>query len=270
LVETPTFRALVQDKVDVIAGDKGTGKTALFRILKQRYAQLPELDKVEIVLGFNAIGNPVFQKLAQETPLMEADYTAVWKAYVVSLVGNLRLSRYEGAFTGHMAGLDRLLRATGTRSADNAAGTVFSKVLNTLRLFKPKSAQGELTFQDSGIPIVRAKLEFAKQTKSVDSASVSALSGEDGLKLLNECLSEADLSVWMILDRLDEAFQGFPDREIPALKALFRTYLDLLAFDRLRLKVFVRKDLFRKIIQGGFVNLTHIKDGNHLGGGGFA
>ena len=39
---------------------------------------------------------------------------------------------------------------------------------------------------------------------------------------------------------------------------MFRTYLDLLAFDRLRLKVFVRKDLFRKIIQGGFVNLTHI------------
>jgi hypothetical protein len=25
-VETPTFRALVEDKVDVIAGDKGTGE----------------------------------------------------------------------------------------------------------------------------------------------------------------------------------------------------------------------------------------------------
>ena len=48
-VETPTFRALVEDKVDVIAGDKGTGKTALFRILSKRYTQLRELDKVEIV-----------------------------------------------------------------------------------------------------------------------------------------------------------------------------------------------------------------------------
>ena len=71
-------------------------------------------------------------------------------------------------------------------------------------------------------------------------------------------LSEADLSVWVILDRLDEVFQGFPDTETPALRALFRTYLDLLAFGRLRVKVFVRKDLFRKIIQGGFVNLTYI------------
>ena len=211
------------------------------------------------MFGFNPIGNPVFQKLAQEAPLKEADYTTIWKAYIVSLVGNWLLSLYEGDFTEHMPELDRLLKTTGTRSADDAAGTVFSKVINTLsRLFKPKSARGELTFQDTGIPIFRTKFEFAEQTKSEPAASVSVLSGEDGLKLLNQCLSEADLSVWVILDRLDEAFQGFPDTETPALRALFRTYLDLLAFDRLRLKVFVRKDLFRKIIQGGFVNPTHI------------
>ena len=45
---------------------------------------------------------------------------------------------------------------------------------------------------------------------------------------------------------------------MPALRALLRTYLDLLEFDRLRLKLFVRRDLFRKIVAGGFVNLTHI------------
>jgi hypothetical protein len=57
---------------------------------------------------------------------------------------------------------------------------------------------------------------------------------------------------------LDEAFQGFPNVETPALRALFRTYLDLLEFSRLRLKLFVRRDLFRKIVKGGFVNLTHV------------
>jgi hypothetical protein len=248
-VETPTFRALVEDKVDVIAGDKGTSKTALFKILSKRRTQFRELDKVEIVPGFNPIGNPVFQKLAQEpSPLREADYMSVWKAYIVSLVGNWLLSRYERAFTEHMPELDRLLTTTGTRSADAAAGTVFSKVLNTLHSIR--SAQISFTGGISG------QVEFADQTKSVD--SVSVLSGEDGLRLLNQCLSEAELSVWVILDRLDEAFQGFTDTEVPALRALFRTYLDLLAFDRLRLKVFVRNDLFRKIIQGGFVNLTHI------------
>ena len=42
------------------------------------------------------------------------------------------------------------------------------------------------------------------------------------------------------------------------MRALLRTYLDLLDFPRVRLKLFVRRDLFRKIIGAGFVNLTHI------------
>lgn len=39
---------------------------------------------------------------------------------------------------------------------------------------------------------------------------------------------------------------------------MLRTYLDLADFDRLTLKLFVRKDLFRRIIGTGFVNLTHV------------
>jgi hypothetical protein len=61
-----------------------------------------------------------------------------------------------------------------------------------------------------------------------------------------------------VLDRLDEAFQGHPETEIPALRALFRTYLDVQAYKRIRLKIFVRTDLFRRITAGGFVNLSHV------------
>src|ERR1035438_6628504 len=70
---------------------------------------------------------------------------------------------------------------------------------------------------------------------------------EKALGMLNEALDEVDLTVWIVLDRLDEAFQGFPSVEIPALRALFRTYLDLNAYPRIRLKLFVRNDVFRKV-----------------------
>lgn len=81
---------------------------------------------------------------------------------------------------------------------------------------------------------------------------------DDALTLLNAVLDEIELTTWIVVDRLDEAFQGFPAAEIPALRALFRTYLDLNAFPRIRLKLLVRKDLFRRITGDGFVNLTHI------------
>jgi hypothetical protein len=81
---------------------------------------------------------------------------------------------------------------------------------------------------------------------------------DEALRLLNDVLDEVDFSVWVVLDRLDEAFQGFPQAEVPVLRALLRTYLDLAEFPRMKLKLFVRKDLFRRIIEGGFVNLTHV------------
>ena len=255
-VETQTFRAVIRGEKDIVAGDKGTGKTALYKILRRRYAQLPELRAVEVVPGFNPTGNPVFQRLAQQSVLTEGQYTTVWKAYVLSLVGNWLLDLYESALTDSMRELDELLSSCSLRSADDSAQTIFSKITNAVsRFLQPQSAEVKLTMSESGVPIVTPKIEFGTTPAS---QVVPEVRHEDALGLLNRCLQECDLSVWIVLDRLDEAFQGFPETEVPALRALFRTYLDLLEFDKVRLKLFVRKDLFRKITYGGFVNLTHI------------
>jgi len=84
-VETNTFRMLVRGEADVIAGDKGTGKTALFQILTQRYRSVDELRDVEIVAAFNPTGNPVFQRLAESEVLTEGQYISVWKGYNLAL-----------------------------------------------------------------------------------------------------------------------------------------------------------------------------------------
>ena len=39
-VENEAFRAVVDGKADIVAGDKGTGKTALYRILQRRRGSL--------------------------------------------------------------------------------------------------------------------------------------------------------------------------------------------------------------------------------------
>ena len=54
-VETEPFRALVEDRADVIAGDKGTGKTALYRILCKRYVSIDRLSDVEVVAAFKRL-----------------------------------------------------------------------------------------------------------------------------------------------------------------------------------------------------------------------
>jgi hypothetical protein len=254
-VETSTFRALVRDEGDIIAGDKGTGKTALFRILKRRYGTLEELSDVEIVEAFNPSGNPVFQRLAEAETLEEGQYITIWKAYVLALVGNWILQIYEEAFTDSMYELDELLSRMGLRSADDSPNTIFSQLLNLVRRFtKPKAIEMAITLTPDGFPIVAPRMELGDDSPP----EIETVPHDYALGLLNRVLGEIELSAWVVLDRLDEAFQGFPQAEVPALRALLRTYLDLNEFPRLRLKLFLRRDLFRRIIGDGFVNLTHI------------
>jgi hypothetical protein len=256
-VETEAFRALVFDQADIISGEKGTGKSALYRVFSRRYANIPELKKVEVVSGFNPAGNPVFQRLGTVQTLTESQYISIWKSYLLSLVGNWLLQVYESNFTSKMTELDGLLRRVGLRTEDDSPETIFSKLFNKIKYWMtPKSAQLDFTWSESGIPVISPKLEF-QPTETIDETN-EVIPHEIALKLLNDTLQEVDLTIWVVLDRLDEAFPGSPASEIPILRALLRTYLDLLAYPRLKLKLFVRNDLFRKIIQGGFVNLTHV------------
>jgi hypothetical protein len=257
-VETQAFRALVSGDIDVVAGDKGTGKTALFTVLRERQRAYKSLRDVEILPAFNPVGNPIFQRLAQVPILAEGAYVTVWKSYFLSLVGNWLLELVSGTSSAKLERLSSILNDTGLRSADDSANTIFGKVVHLFSKFaKPKSAEIALSITEQGIPVLIPKVEFQSGEPSKQ-AEPSIIAHEDALRVLDECLAEVGVSVWIVLDRLDEAFQGFPDVERPALRALLRTYLDLLEFKHLRVKLFVRKDLFRKVIDGGFVNLTHV------------
>jgi hypothetical protein len=255
-VETHTFRQLVLDKVDVVAGDKGTGKTALFRILQQRYREIPELRDVELIPAFNPVGNPVFQRLAEGEVLTEGQYITIWKAYILALVGNWVLGTVINEMSPIQRQLDTLLRRVDLRSMDDSPNTIFSQVVNLVRrITNPKSVSAAVTLLPTGMPVMVPKVELGDPTPPAEPGLVTH---EEALQLLNEVLAEIDIRSWLAFDRLDEAFQGFPLAEVPALRALFRTYLDLLPYERIKVKLFVRRDLFRRIVTGGFVNLTHI------------
>lgn len=130
-VETETFRTFISDRCDVVAGDKGTGKTALYRILKERYRLFPQLEGVEIVTAFNPAGTPVFQRLTESATLSEQSYIGVWKSYLLALIGNWILGIAEGDYDEDLCRLDDLLNRIGMRSADDTPQTVFSQLINT-------------------------------------------------------------------------------------------------------------------------------------------
>jgi hypothetical protein len=256
-VENQAFDDLINDKVDIVAGDKGTGKTALFQILNKRYGSIKALAGVEVLAGFNPAGSPIFQKLVREQVLTEGQYASVWKAYVVALGGNWALDIAGRDHSPSFQLLAEMLDETGLMSKDDKPETIFAKIINAVqRTFIPKEVAMEFTISETGVPIITPKISFGKKEEQL----TKEVSHDDALRLLDRCLGELGFSLWIVLDRLDEAFQGFPAVEIPALRALLRTYLDLLPYKNVRLKLFVRRDLLNRITEGGFVNLTHINE----------
>lgn len=257
-VETSTFKKLIEDRVDIVAGDKGTGKTAIFRILSKRYASYPQFDAVEVIAAFNPAGTPIFQRLLETCTLTEDDYISVWKAYFLSLAGNWVLNLFDGECSDEMIRLDKILVQSDLRSADETPQTIFSRIVNNVKSFfvRLRAVEASVTTSAEGIPILGGRFEVGKDGSGEITSEVTR--PDDALNLLQDILGENGFILWLVVDRLDEAFQGHPELERPALRALLRTYLDMLGFPNLKLKLFVRRDLFTRIIEGGFVNLTHI------------
>ena len=79
-VENEAFQALVSGRVDIVAGDKGTGKTALYRILQKRYASLAELT-------VEPIGDAILLWRAAERLGIESDAAAPAEAAGLIEVG---------------------------------------------------------------------------------------------------------------------------------------------------------------------------------------
>lgn len=254
-VATNTFHELINDRVDIVAGDKGTGKTAIYRFIQKKHVDFPELTDVNIIAAFNPQGNPVFHSLTEKDALAESQYVLLWKSYILGLVGNWLIKNepyYENSI------LDQMLKGLGLRTPSLTPQGMFRKIISKIPdFFSWDSAQVEFTVNESGLPVITPKLSFSKQTAGAGEAK-PRISAEDAFSVLNDALAELGAKVWVAFDRLDEAFQGFADMEVSALRALLRTYLDLTEFENIRLKLFLRRDLFRRVTAGGFVNPIHI------------
>lgn len=253
-IETDTFRSVVSNEGDIIAGDKGTGKTAIYRILKQNYRKYDELEEVEIVDAFNPTGDPVFQRLTYGPNLSEDQYRTFWKAYLLSLVGNWVLDIYDPSFNAELRALKNTLDFLDLSSTDVSPETIFGNLHALVtRLTKPESVEMGLSVSETGMPVITPKVSLGAERQKGEE-----IFNGDFLRTLDQAVDSVDVTAWVLFDRLDEAFSGRPEIEVPALRALMRTYLDLASLTNIKLKLFLRKDLFRKITKGGFVNLTHI------------
>lgn len=256
-VETDNWRRLVNGEIDVVYGPKGSGKSALYSLLVARTDQLFER-KILLVPAENPRGTPAFSDLVGDPPASEQEFIGLWKLYFAALL--------SAAFDEYgIAGEDaRNLQATlereglvkGKRTLQGLLRGAFEYVK---RILRPQAVESTVKVDAATqMPVgYSGKIIFAEPSQK--DASEGRLSVDTLLKMADSALRHYDkFTVWILLDRLDVAFAESQQLEQNALRALFRVYLDMNGLDAVRLKIFLRTDIWNRITRSGFREASHI------------
>jgi len=256
-VETDNWRRLYSGEIDVIYGPKGSGKSALYSLLSARSDRLFDRN-ILLVPGEKPRGTPAFRDLLVDPPATELEFTNLWKLYILSLLSTT-FEEY-GLVNRESKELFERLSAEGLVSGKKSLGALVHSAFDYVKqLLRPAAVEGEIALdQNTQLPIgFKGKIVFSEPSAKARAAGIESV--DYLLQMANDALkSYSKYNIWILLDRLDVAFADSADLEQNALRALFRVYLDLLDLEHIRLKIFLRTDIWKRITSGGFREASHI------------
>ncbi|WP_340247180.1 P-loop ATPase, Sll1717 family [Sulfitobacter pontiacus] len=255
-VATDQWNRVYNGEADIVYGSKGAGKSAIYALVDQRQDQL--FDRGVLVRSAeNVRGNTVFSDLIADPPPSERAFVDLWKLYFLLLTANtirdFDLQSEEAVSL--VAALEQagLLPAKGTLSQFFSA----SRKLIWSYIFPDVESVEHTVALDpaSGMPIYTRKSNYNRSTPETGAIGLPI---DDLISKANTALEKAGMTIWILFDRLDVAFNDNLELEKNALRAIFRMYNDFKGFGNISLKIFVRDDIWKRITEGGFAEASHI------------
>lgn len=255
-VATDQWNRVFSGEVDIVYGAKGAGKSAIYALIDKRQDELFDR-KILIKSAENVRGNTAFSEIISDPPPSERDFVVLWKLYILIIICSS--IREYGISDRSSAPLIRALETAELLPKEASLGQLFNRAKKFIwsYLFPDReSVEWSLTLDPAtGFPIVSRKTNLLNNGSDQRGNIVPV---DDLLDIANRVLNNSNYSIWVLFDRLDISFNDNPDLEKNALRALFRMYNDFKRFDRIKLKIFVRDDIWSRITEGGFSEASHI------------
>jgi len=255
-VETDQWQRIYRGDIDIVYGPKGGGKSAIYSLINEKADDLIGRNII-VAPAENPRGTTVFGGLVVDPPPSEFAFIFLWKLYLLTIVG--KAFRDWEVSNEKAASLVDALEKVGLLPNDRSINSVFRAVTKYFKGWLDRDAEAvewALTLNgETGLPEVKRKTTFRDVSDEQNLEEIPVL---ELLEVAEKALVQDDISLWIVIDRLDVAFADSKDLERNALRALFRVYVDLLSLDKISLKVFVREDIRRRIAEGGFREASHI------------
>src|SRR5215468_10426597 len=121
-----------------------------------------------------------------------------------------------------------------------------------------ESLEGGMTFDPvTGMPNgFNGKIVAKEPTNDLKNKGIFSVDNLFGR--VEDVLRGYDYKIWVLLDRLDVAFTENHTLEANALRALIRVYGDFRKYENISLKVFLREDIWERIMEGGYREASHL------------
>lgn len=247
-IETSSFTDLLDDRVDLVPGTKGSGKSALFRIFVDFLPDtLLSQKKVVVAHGIQSPGDPVFHAFTDQfSKLTEEEFISFWCIYLVSLANEhfIKGLRYREYLRSANREVEDFRRACASAripeiEAKKSLKDILQWSLHVLSSWRPKltfrppDEQGEFELDLFG-----ARREPAAKV-SQEGAPIQLPQYVNEIKQkLEGVLEKTELSLWLMVDRLDEIFPRRSEVERKALRGILRT-TRIFSSGAIRVKIFL-------------------------------
>ena len=255
-VETDQWRRVFSGEVDIVYGPKGSGKSAIYSLILLRKNEL-EGRGITVMPAENPRGTAAFKDLVADPPSGENECRALWKIYFLSLIGEA-LRGFPHLNEPAQRVVSALEEAKLLPREATLSGRLKSVRDYVRRILKAEAFEGgikinEMTGQPEGIT---GKIILREpDARELHAGIVSA---DELLKAAESAFVSYNHNLWLVLDRLDVTFADSAELESNALRGLFRVYLDLLPMSRVALKIFLRNDIWQRIMRQPFPEASHI------------
>lgn len=252
-VETDQWRKVFLGQVDIVYGPKGSGKSALYSLLRSRGDELRERGIIGVAAE-RITGAPVFEALVADPPTSEESFRGLWKLYFLSLIGTV--FRDLGIKNEHVQRLMPALEAAGLVLPEFSLKRSLRAAMDYIR--RIDSVSGGLKIDPTtGLPGgVEGKVTLREPGN--EERKQGYASGDTLLEIADAALGAVNDKIWIVLDRLDVAFAESAGLEENALRALFRVYRDIAGLANISLKIFLRDDIWARLTSKGFREASHI------------
>lgn len=261
-VETDQWHQMINGEIDVVYGPKGSGKSALYTLLNKKDGELFDRG-ILLASAENVRGATVFRTIVADPPPSELSFVYLWKIYCLSIIAKaLREFKVKNEYSNSL--IDALEKV-GLLPAAASLSVLFRAVTKYFRGWLDRDTKAVeyaiMIDPATGAPTFTRKTEFSEKSEEQNLGDIPV---EELFEAANRALAQESLNIWLLFDRLDVAFADSLELERNALRALFRAYNDIKAYDRVKLKIFVRDDIWQRITSGGFTEASHITKAVHI------